>query len=142
MKSYKCPQCGIIQYSASERKLGEPCIHCGCPGADGADYIDPAWKMDQAIKADAGKPKLSLVPTQIIKDIAEIREYGNKKYGEAESWRRVEKARYIDALYRHLLDYIDDNKSVADDSGLGHIKHIACNVAFLCEMESDEWKLR
>ena len=33
---------------------------------------------DQTAKADAGKARLSLVPTQIIWDIAEVREYGNR----------------------------------------------------------------
>ena len=37
--------------------------------------------MNQKIKADEGKPKLSLVPWQIVYDIARVREYGNQKYG-------------------------------------------------------------
>ena len=93
-------------------------------------------KKDQTIKADEGKPELSLVPTQVIKDIAEVRVYGVKKYGDNESWRMVEKQRYIDALYRHLLDYIDNNKAVDEESGIPHIKHMACNIAFLSEMEA------
>lgn len=93
-------------------------------------------KKDQTIKADEGKPELSLVPTQVIKDIAEVRMYGVKKYGDNESWRMVEKQRYIDALYRHLLDYIDNNKAVDEESGIPHIKHMACNIAFLSEMEA------
>lgn len=44
---------------------------------------------DQEAKADVGKPKLSLVPTQVIKDIAEVREYGNRKYGDPNNWRQV-----------------------------------------------------
>ncbi len=93
-------------------------------------------KEDQTIKADEGKPELSLVPTQVIKDIADVRMYGVKKYGDNESWRMVEKQRYIDALYRHLLDYIDNNKAVDEESGIPHIKHMACNIAFLSEMEA------
>lgn len=93
-------------------------------------------KKDQTIKADEGKPELSLVPTQVIKDIAEVRMYGVKKYGDNESWRMVEKQRYIDALYRHLLDYIDNNKAVDEESGIPHINHMACNIAFLSEMEA------
>lgn len=91
---------------------------------------------DQTIKSDEGKLELSLVPTQVIKDIAEVRMYGRDKYGDNESWRKVDKVRYIDALYRHLLAYIDDNKSVDEESGIPHIKHMACNIAFLCHMEA------
>lgn len=90
---------------------------------------------DQTAKADAGKLQITLVPTQIIRDIAEVRMYGNKKYGDPTNWKRVEPARYRDALMRHLLAYIDDPESVDAESGLPHLWHAACNIAFLCEME-------
>lgn len=38
----------------------------------------------EVTKADEGKPKLSLVPTQIIRDIAVVREYGIEKYHDPE----------------------------------------------------------
>ena len=90
--------------------------------------------MNQEIKADANKPRLSLVPTQAIRDIAEIREYGIQKYKDPESWRIVETQRYIDALYRHLLAVVDDRQSRDSESGIEHYKHLACNAAFLCEL--------
>lgn len=90
---------------------------------------------NQEIKADAGKPKLSLVPSQIIRDIAQVREYGNQKYHDSNSWKQVEIERYRDALYRHLLAYIDDPAGVDEESGIEHYKHMACNMAFLCELE-------
>ena len=90
--------------------------------------------QDQEAKADAGKPKLSLVPTQVIRDIAEVREYGNKKYHDPDNWRQVEPGRYIDALYRHLLAMVDDPYSLDEESGLAHYKHVATNAAFLCEL--------
>lgn len=90
---------------------------------------------DQSIKADNGKPQCRLVPCEIVRNIAYVREYGAKKYGSAENWKSVEKERYIDAMYRHLLAYIEDNKSIDEESGLPHLWHLACNVAFLCELE-------
>lgn len=93
---------------------------------------------NQEAKADSGKPQLRLVPTRITKCIARVREYGTKKYHDPENWRRVEKERYVDAMYRHLLEYIKDEKSVDEESGLPHLWHLACNVAFLCEMEGGE----
>lgn len=85
-------------------------------------------------KADTGKPRISLVPTQIIRDIATVREYGNKKYGDPNNWRKVEEQRYIDALLRHTLAFWENPNGVDEESGLPHLSHIACNVAFLCEM--------
>lgn len=90
---------------------------------------------NQEAKADAGKARLSLVPRRIIWAIARIREYGNKKYGDPENWRTVEKERYRDAAFRHFLRYLDDPTGCDDESGLPHLWHLACNVAFLCELE-------
>lgn len=90
---------------------------------------------DQNVKADAGKLRLTLVPRQIIKDIAEVREYGVKKYSDPENWRRVELERYRDALFRHLIAYLDDPDGVDEESGIKHYKHIATNMAFICELE-------
>lgn len=91
---------------------------------------------DYTAKADAGKLPLTLVPRQIIRDIAQVRQYGNKKYGDPDNWKQVEPYRYRDALFRHLLAYLDDPDGVDEESGIKHLKHIACNVAFLCEMEA------
>lgn len=88
----------------------------------------------QAAKADAGKPRLSLVPTKIIYDIAEVREYGTKKYGDSENWRQVELQRYVDAAYRHWIEFVKDPNSRDTESGLLHIQHVACNVAFIREL--------
>ena len=89
----------------------------------------------QEAKADAGKARLTLVPRRIIWDIAAIREYGNRKYGDPENWRTVEPERYRDAAYRHFLAYLDDPQGVDEESGLPHLWHLATNIAFLCEME-------
>ncbi len=91
---------------------------------------------DQTAKADNGKLKLTLVPAEIIRDIAAVRMYGNNKYGDPENWRTVEPERYRDAMYRHLLAYIDNPFSVDEESGLPHLWHLACNVAFLCEFDA------
>jgi len=95
---------------------------------------------DQAVKADAGKPRLSLVPMQIMFDIAEVREFGNRKYpdGGPDNWKQVDPDRYVDALLRHALKFVQDRRAVDKESGLAHLKHMACNVAFLCELLKDE----
>lgn len=93
---------------------------------------------NQDIKADAGKPQLTLVPTEIINDIAYIRMYGVKKYGKKESWKDVEIERYRDAMFRHMIAYLNDPQGNDEESGLPHLWHLACNVAFLCELEKNK----
>lgn len=94
-------------------------------------------ETDYHAKSDYGKTKLSLCPRRIIWDVATIREYGNNKYpdGGPDNWRGVEVERYRDAAARHFLRYLDSPYSVDFESGLPHLWHLACNIAFLCEME-------
>ena len=96
--------------------------------------------MNQEVKADKGKLRPTLVPVSIIRAIAAIREYGVQKYVDhdghekIENWRDVEPQRYRDAAYRHWLSYLNGEKN-DNESGLPHLWHLACNVAFLIEME-------
>lgn len=92
---------------------------------------------NQDVKADRGKLEISLVPTQIIKDIAQVRMYGVEKYKNPDNWKLVEFKRYIDALLRHTLEFLNDYKSKDEESGIEHYKHMACNMAFICEMLKD-----
>ena len=89
----------------------------------------------QQAKADFGKPRLTLVPRAILPAIARVREYCTKKYGDPDNWKQVDKQRYRDALFRHLCAYLDDPEETDEESGLPHLWHVACNVAFLCELE-------
>jgi hypothetical protein len=89
---------------------------------------------NQDAKADGGKIRPTLVPTGIIRAIAKVREYGCQKYKDKDNWKRVEVERYRDALYRHWLAYLEGEKN-DEESGLPHLWHLACNAAFLIELE-------
>lgn len=94
------------------------------------DWSSPITEdKDQSAKADKGKLELSLVNTELVKAVAEVRMYGTEKYGDSENWRKVEPKRYVDALYRHLLAYIEGNE-LDEESGLSHLAHMACNISF------------
>ena len=95
-------------------------------------------KLRKFAKDTKGKAKISLVPMQILTDVAEVRAYGVKKYGSVDSWKEVPIEDYRDALLRHIIEYIKDPNSVDKESGIKHYKHIACNLAFICEMENTE----
>lgn len=45
---------------------------------------------------------------------------------------------YRDALFRHLLANLDDPAGVDTESRLPHLWHLACNAAFLIELEKGE----
>ena len=101
------------------------------------EFIEVSDLMSQLYKDTKGKPKLSLVPPQIMFDIAEVREYGNKKYPSdgKDNWKKVGIDDYKDDLLRHTMKYLQDPKSKDEESGIEHYKHMACNIAFICEME-------
>jgi hypothetical protein len=90
---------------------------------------------NQDAKADAGKIRPTLVPVELIEDVAVVRQYGIDKYGDPDNWKNVEIERYRDAAYRHWLAYLRDHDSVDEESGIPHYKHLACNIAFICYME-------
>lgn len=89
----------------------------------------------QDAKADRNKVRLSLVPRKIIYAIARVRMFGTIKYKSPDNWKNVEPERYRDAMFRHMLAYLDDPYGVDDESGLPHLWHLVTNGAFLCEME-------
>lgn len=92
----------------------------------------------QNAKADSGKPTLSLVPKEIIYEIEKVRSYGVKKYKHPDNWKNVEMERYHEALLRHTMAVWNDIGARDEESGLLHLSHIACNVAFLLEMIKDK----
>lgn len=71
---------------------------------------------DQNAKADAGKLQLSLVDTDAIKTIATLEKHDQ------------------DERSRHTLEFVRKLDSVDSESGIAHYKHMACNMAFICEM--------
>ena len=97
---------------------------------------------DQTIKADAGKARLSLVPFQIVWDIARVREFGVKKYSEGgkDNWKKVDVERYRDAMLRHMFAYIDNPDAIDEESGLPALWHVFCNAAFLSVLEKERYK--
>lgn len=89
---------------------------------------------DADAKADAGKPRPSLVPPALIRSVMRVREFGTAKYGnDPDNWRNVELERYHEALLRHVLAAWENPYAVDPESGLMAIEHAACNIAFLLQ---------
>lgn len=83
-----------------------------------------------ARKDSAGKPRLSLIPYEALRGMALCLEYGYDKYGlgnweKGGSWRLL-----ADATLRHFHAWIS-GEDRDPGSGLSHLSHVLCNVAFL-----------
>ena len=117
-----------------DNKMSEACVRCMMEPFREWVAADTNVGNNQQAKADSGKLELDLVPMQIVKDIAQVRMYGNAKYGDPDNWKTVEMRRYVNAMLRHLLAFLADHNSVDEESGIPHYKHMACNLAFISEM--------
>lgn len=93
---------------------------------------------EQNAKADGAKIILSFVPRQIIYSIAKVRRYGVQKYKDPDNWKKVSAQRYWEAVLRHTLAAWNDFRAKDQESGLMHIEHIACNLAFIIEIIKGE----
>lgn len=111
------------------------CVECITVDDHAPSRWEPIEMSNQNAKADKGKPRPTLVPVSLIEAVTAIREYGCAKYHDPENWRKVEPERYRDAAYRHWLAYLK-GETVDEESGLPHLWHLACNIAFLIEMEN------
>lgn len=133
---YQCKDC--------ENFRTEYCNHCVITVTSNAEtsgtpslWVPKKSKvLNQEAKADAGKPRPTLCPVSLINAVTAIREYGCRKYHDPENWRKVEPQRYRDALYRHWLAYLSGART-DEESGLPHLWHMACNLAFLIELEGE-----
>ena len=115
------------------------CVGHHVPGLGAADfrYDRRDFVTEEIAKADAGKLRPTLVPPSMNWAVTAVREFGTRKYHDPENWRKVEPQRYRDALYRHWLAYLAGEK-LDKESGLPHLWHLACNAAFLIELEQEE----
>lgn len=89
-------------------------------------------KLKQAVKFDDGKVEWSLVPFEALEGMAQVLEFGAKKYaawnwteGGGFKWTRI-----LGSCLRHLFAFMrgEDNDP---ESGLSHISHAQCNLLFL-----------
>ena len=92
------------------------------------------------MKDDKNKPDYTLVPVAILDAIEKVREYGTGKYEDRENWKSVSPVRYWRAFLRHTRACWDDPYKIDAESGLPHLWHIACNLAFILEMQEEMGK--
>ncbi len=80
------------------------------------------------VKHDAGKPRLSKLPWDALRAVADVMAFGGQKYGW-DNWRGVEAERYVDAALRHLAKHAE-GELLDEESGLLHLAHGATSALF------------
>jgi len=82
-------------------------------------------------KYDQAKPRWSLVPEGVMKEVIAVLEYGAAKY-DVDNWQHVDngRVRYYDAAMRHIDDWYQ-GADEDHESGLPHLAHAICNLMYL-----------
>lgn len=80
-----------------------------------------------------GKAQLDLIPYNALEAVAEVREFGKNKYGDAWQWQgEVDPKYFATAGLRHIYKalQVEDND---DESGLLHLAHAATTLLMALE---------
>lgn len=90
--------------------------------------------MDKHLKYDEDKPRMALVPPSLMVEVAKVLTFGAKKY-TADNWRKMTDVEStISAIDRHFCAWKAGEEN-DQESGLSHLSHMACNIAFLIELQ-------
>lgn len=85
---------------------------------------------------DETKPRMSLVPAALLRGVARVLMHGAKKYA-AHNWRKgMAWSEPTSAALRHITAF-NEGEDLDPESGLSHLWHAACNLAFLVEYEAN-----
>ena len=99
-------------------------------------YYDPNTELADVlkqvkvvgIKLDAGKPSISLIPSEYINGTAEVFNFGGKKYGLHNYRKGLGHSRCLDAALRHIFAILQ-GEELDPESGLEHVFHASCSLA-------------
>lgn len=102
-------------------------------------------ELTKDAKTGSDKRRFSLFPVEALQAALDVIESGNidlpwRKAYPIDSWKRKSgdyKRRYLDALSRHLFDYIR-GEHFTEDTGLYTMAAVMVNSAFLLQFEIEE----
>lgn len=91
-------------------------------------------------KFDGEKLPLDLLPPEFLRQTAAVLAHGAKKYGRW-NWREgIRYSRVVAAVLRHLVAWLD-REDIDEESGLPHLAHAACGIAFLVQLSKERPEL-
>lgn len=86
------------------------------------------------VKHDQDKPRLELLPSDALVEVAKVLAFGAKKY-DANNWRGGFKwTRLFGSVQRHLHAW-NAGEDKDNETDLTHLAHAACGILFLLEHE-------
>ena len=87
-------------------------------------------QQNEAIRYDSEKPRMDLIPPEVLVALGKVLGFGAEKY-EHRNWEKgLNWGRITGALLRHITAWMG-GEDCDKESGLHHLHHAACNIAFL-----------
>lgn len=83
-------------------------------------------------KFDSEKPKMGLIPSKPLIDVAKVLTFGARKYQQYNWKKGFDYSRLYDAAQRHLTAW-NDNETYDSESNLNHLAHAICDLMFLLD---------
>ena len=96
-------------------------------------YEEPLGEARKSAES-ATKPRLDLLPTAAVEQIAEVLTFGAAKYDDNNWCRGTRWGRYYAALLRHVFAWWRGENS-DPETGMSHLAHAGCCLLFLMEYQ-------
>jgi len=94
-------------------------------------------QTQQGIKHDKEKPTAALLPGKALLKVAEVLDFGARKYA-ANNWRGgILYSRLLSAAERHLLA-LNDGEELDPETSLPHEAHAICELLFLLQLKLEQ----
>lgn len=82
---------------------------------------------------DSGKPPLAKVPLALTEAVANVMEYGHKKYGDYNNYKKgMEISRNLSCALRHIMAF-QNGENNDPESGQNHLGHAAARLGFVLD---------
>lgn len=92
---------------------------------------------EEGIKHDQGKPRMDLIPPEMLEEVAKVLTFGANKYSDRNWEKGLEWGRVYGALQRHLTAWWGNvNEGIDEETGLSHLSHALCCISFLVAYEA------
>lgn len=92
---------------------------------------------EHAERFNKGKPRIGLIPPEILEALGAVLGFGAEKYGE-NNWKKgLTDEECLSSCLRHITQLMKGER-LDSESGLHHAAHAACNLAFLLHFHTNE----
>ena len=97
----------------------------------------PVGEVEGGIKYDKGKPRMDLLPPELLTEVSKILTFGAEKY-DSRNWEKgMDWGRVYGALQRHLWAWWK-GEDTDEETRESHLAHAGCCIAFLIAYEKRE----